>query len=333
MNSRGPARLFAATAVAGSIVAGSALISACGGDGADSTLTIVAYDAFTPAEGIFDEFTAATGYEVDVVTGGDSGTVVSRAILTAGNPEGDVLWGIDNTLLSRAQDADVLEQYEPVDYGDVCVNIDDGWFASRGIDPPRTMEDLAEPAYAGLLVVQDPAASSPGLAFLLASVARFGDEWPDYWRRLRENDVAVAPDWTTAYTVEFSGSSGRGSRPLVVSYGSSPPAEIVFGDTPRETPPTSVMTDSCFRQTEYVGVLRGSDSPEPARMLVDFLLGVRFQESMPLSLFVFPINPEAALPEVFERFAVRADEPLSVDPEAIADNRDRWLDEWSAVMS
>lgn len=333
MNTRRSPRPSRSILVACAIAAVSTVPASCGGSGADSTLTIVAYDAFTPAEGIFDEFTAATGYEVEVVTGGDSGTVVSRAILTAGNPEGDVLWGVDNTLLSRARDADVLEDYEPVDYGDVCVNVDDEWFASRGIAPPRTLEDLAEPAYDGLLVVQDPTASSPGLAFMLATVARFGDGWRDYWRRLRDNDVTVAPDWTTAYTVEFSGSSGRGPRPLVVSYGSSPPAEVVFSETPRESPPTSVMSDTCFRQTEYVGVLRGTDSPEPARLLVDFLLGVTFQESMPLSLFVFPTNPEAVLPEVFERFAVRADGPLSLDPQDIADNRERWLDEWTAVMS
>jgi len=324
---RGSVRLFVA------VVVSSATVSACAGGEPDDTLTIVAYDAFTPAEGIFDEFTAATGYEVEVVTGGDSGTVVSRAILTAGNPEGDVLWGVDNTLLSRARAADLLEQYEPVDTGDVCVNVDDRWFAERGLEPPRTLDDLADPRYRGLLVVQDPAVSSPGLAFLLATVARFGDRWPEYWAALRANDVLVVGDWTAAYTVEFSGSSGRGPRPVVVSYGSSPPAEVVFSDPPTDAPPTSVMVDSCFRQIEYVGVLRGTDSPADARRLVDYLLGVPFQESMPLSLFVFPVNPEATLPDVFERFAVRPEDPLTLEPDEIAEGRDRWLDEWSALMS
>lgn len=324
-------RTFAVVATA--CLAGAILVGGCGGGDDGTTLTIVAYDGFTPATGIFDEFTAETGHRVEVVTGGDAGTVVSRAILTAGKPEGDVLWGVDNTLLSRAESADLLISYEPVDTGDVCINVDDDWFEQRGIAPPTTLDDLLRPAYRGLLVVQDPAVSTPGLAFVLATVARYGDGWQNYWRALRANGVEVVPDWTTAYTVEFSGSAGNGPRPLVVSYGSSPPAEVLYSETPITAPPTSVMVDSCFRQTEYVGVLRGSAHPGAARLLVDFLLGVSFQESMPLSLFVFPVNPEAVLPDLFRNFAVRATSPLQLDPARIAANRDRWIDEWTALMS
>lgn len=297
-----------------------------------STVTLLAYDAFTPQEGIFDSFTRDTGITVKVVTGGDSGTVVSKAILTSGNPEGDVLWGVDNTALSRAQEAKLLTSYEPVDEGDVCINIHDDWFASRGIAAPTSLEDLIKPAYKNLLVVEDPANSSPGLAFLMATIARFGDSWTTYWKSLVANGVKIVNDWTTAYTIDFSGSSGRGDRPLVVSYGSSPPAEVVFSDPPITDPPTSVMVDSCFRQVEYVGALRGTKNPTNAAKLVDFLLGKTFQESMPLSLFVFPTNEQARLPEVFERFAVRASDPLTIDPSTIASNRTAWLSTWQTIV-
>lgn len=325
-------RIRRRTAVVGVVLA---LMTAACADRPSSgpkEVVLVAYDAFTPADGIFDRFTEETGVKVRIVTAGDTGTMVSKAILTAGKPEGDVMWGIDNTFLSRAQRAEVLESFEPVDEGDICVNYDKNWFASRALAPPRTFDDLVAPEYAGLLVTQDPTASSPGLGFLLATVARYGnDGWQDYWRRLLDNDVTIVSDWTTAYTVEFSGSSGKGKHPLVVSYGSSPPAEVVYAATPVDEPPTAVIESTCFRQTEYVGILRGSPNTETAQKLIDYLLDVPFQESMPLSLFVFPVNPQASLPKVFTDFAVRPTDPLTIAPDVIEKNRDSWLDAWRAL--
>ena len=302
-------------------------------DATPNEVTLLAYDAFTPTEGIFDAFTAATGAKVKVVTSGDTGTLVSKAILTAGKPEGDVLWGIDNTLLSRAQKADLLTSYEPADYGDICVNYDKQWFASRNISPPTSLDDLILPAYEGLLVTQDPVASSPGLGFLLGTIAQFGTEnWQDYWTSLKTNGVHIAADWTTAYTIDFSGSSGKGKYPLVVSYGSSPPAEMLYAEEPIDTPPTAVIESTCFRQTEYVGALRGTRNPALAAQLISYLLDIPFQESMPLSLFVFPINKKATLPELFTKFAVAPTNPLTLDPADIEANRDSWLNTWRDII-
>ena len=302
-------------------------------DATPNEVTLLAYDAFTPTDGIFDAFTAATGATVKVVTGGDSGVLISKAILTAGTPEGDVLWGLDNTLLSRAQKAELLTSYEPVDTGDICVNYDKQWFASRKIAPPTSLEDLILPAYKGLLVTQDPVASSPGLGFLLGTIAHFGyDDWQNYWKSLKTNGVHIAPDWTTAYTIEFSGSSGKGKYPLVVSYGSSPPAEVLYAEKPIDTPPTAVIESTCFRQTEYVGALRGTRNPKLATQLISYLLDVPFQESMPLSLFVFPINKKATIPDLFTKFAVAPTKPLSLDPAEIENNRDSWLSTWRDII-
>jgi thiamine transport system substrate-binding protein len=295
-------------------------------DATPNEVVLLAYDAFTPQEGIFDAFTAATGATVKVVTGGDSGALISKAILTAGNPEGDVLWGLDNTLLSRAQKAELLTSYEPVDTGDICVNYDKQWFASRNIAPPTSLEDLALPTYKNLLTVQDPVASSPGLGFLLGTIAHFGvDKWQEYWKSLKANGLHVSPDWTTAYTIDFSGSAGKGKYPLVVSYGSSPPAEVLYAEKPIDTPPTAVIESTCFRQTEYVGALRGTRNPNLAAKLISYLLDVPFQESMPLSLFVFPVNKKATLPDLFTKFAVAPKNPLMLEPDDIEQNRDAWL--------
>ena len=336
-------------------VVAATVLGACGGESESTpkSLTLLAYDSFTPSEGIFDAFTNETGIEVEVVTGGDAGELVAKAVLTSGEPEGDVLWGVDNTLMSRALEADVFVPHRsahiddldpaaaalvtndlltPVDTGDVCVNYDKTWFAEKNVTPPGTLDDLAKPAYKGLLVVQNPNTSSPGLAFLLATISKFGESgWQDYWSRLRNNDVKVVDGWTEAYTVEFSGSSGKGSRPLVVSYASSPPAEVMYSDPPVDAPPTAVIESTCFRQVEFAGVLRGTKNEDAAAKLVDYLSGPVFQADLPLTLFVNPANTTVELPKVFTDFAAIPDAPLTMDPARIETNRTTWLENCRAA--
>jgi thiamine transport system substrate-binding protein len=316
-------------------------------------LTLVTYDSF-PVEGTtlndaLDAFTTRTGIEVELLVAGDTGTMVAKALLTAGNPEGDVMWGVDNTLLSRAAPAfephvstelDALDPdlvalvpdgaLTPVDRGDVCVNYDREWFADNGLEPPASFDDLADPAYRDLLTVQDPAASSPGLAFLLATVAEFGEDgWLDYWARLVDNGVEVVDSWSTAYYERFSGSSGAGPRPLVVSYASSPPAEVIFADPPRTDAPTAVVTATCFRQVEFAGVLAGTPHPDEARRLVDFLVSAEFQREIPLNLFVWPARTDVELPQEFVDFVEVVGDPLTLAPEVIDAGREAWLDAWT----
>lgn len=328
------------------------LAGACGVDD-PGTITIVAHDSFTPSEGIFDAFTERTGLRVEVLRAGDAGQVVTAAGLTPGNPVGDVLWGVDTTLLSRAIDDGIFEPYRspnlaamspdvvatvpgreatPVDTGEVCINYDIGWFASRGAEPPATFEDLADPRMRGLLVLPSPLTSSPGLAFLLGTIAEFGDEWEAYWQRLRDNGVLVVDGWTEAYTVEFSGSSGAGPRPIVLSYATSPPAEVLFADPPVDEAPTAVATATCTLQVEYAGVLRGTDQPEGARLLIDYLTGPEFQADLPLTQFVHPVRRDVALPDVFVQWAARPADPILLDAEAVGANRSAWLERWTDLV-
>ena len=329
--------------------------SGADGDGSASpesrTVRVVTHDSFALSEELVAEFEESSGISLEFVPAGDAGEMVNRAVLASGNPEADVLFGIDTTLLSRAIDADVFDPYvssaddlrpelrdaglgvvTPVDDGDVCVNVDDAWFADRGLEPPVTLEDLADPSYRGLLVVQNPATSSPGLAFLLATIARYGDDWEGYWQRLRDNDVAVVNGWSEAYLSEFTAGGGGGDRPLVVSYSTSPPAEIVYAEDPKpEQPSTSVMLDGCYRQVEFAGVLRGSSDPQSARVVVDWLVSPQVQADIPLAMFVFPARGAVALPEVFERFVDRPTEPLEISPEEIAAQRDAWIERWTQI--
>jgi len=350
------------------LAGGSLLVAACGSDdgAADSTsppptITLVTYDSFPEADTSLNdalaEFSADTGNDVEILVAGDTGTMLSKASLTAGNPEGDVMWGIDNSLLSRAIADDIFDPYvassiadgsveiapeflelvpngeaTPVDYGDVCVNYDIGWFAERDLDPPTSFADLVDPAYAGMLVVQNPATSSPGLAFVLATIHEYGLEgWQDYWNQLGANGVEVVEGWTQAYYERFTWAGG-GPTPMVVSYGSSPPAEVIFADPPRDDAPTGVIDDTCFRQVEFAGVLRGTDAPDAARQLVDFLISERFQQELALNLFVYPTNQAVELPQEFVDFAVVPETSRSLDPELIDAERSTWIDEWTELV-
>lgn len=336
-------------------------------DPAGTTVRVVTHDSFDVSPEVLAAFEQSTGITVELLAGGDAVSVVNQAILSAGNPVADVLFGIDNTQLAAAFDAGLFVPYEPadasalrddvgvdaqwrvtpVDVGDVCVNYDRAYFDAAGLAPPSSMADLADPAYAGLLVVQNPATSSPGLAFLAASVAAFGDG-PDapgggyaaWWQALADNGVEVADGWEQAYYGRFSGGSGEGDRPLVVSYATSPPAEVFYADgfdaddvsTWPAQSPTGVATGTCWRQVEYAGILAGAANQPAARAVIDFLVSESFQADVPLRMFVQPARAGVAVPEVFTRYSVEPGTVWSLDPGVVADGRDDWVRTWRQVV-
>ncbi len=332
------------------------VLSACADDSTTEppeTLTLIAHDSFAGVAqetGAFDPFTADTGIAVEILAAGDAGSMVNQAILTKDNPLADVLFGVDDTFLSRALDERVFAPHRaegvdrvdpalidrefrvtPIDFGDVCINYDKAWFDNTNIQVPSDIEDLEAGLYAQHLTVEHPATSSPGLAFMLATIDRFGEEgWLDYWAALRDAGVNVVSDWDSAYYGEFTRYGGQSS--MVVSYASSPPAEVIFAEEPLEAAPTGVIEDGCYRQVEYVGVLEGSLYPSAAGRLVDFMLSREFQETIPLNWFVFPVNPDAELPEAFVEHTVIPADPARFAASYIAENRDRWIDEWVSVM-
>jgi thiamine transport system substrate-binding protein len=328
--------------------------AACGsGESTPDEVVLMTHGSFVVSEGVLEAFTDETGVLVTVLQSADAGTMVNQAILTKDNPIADVLYGIDNTFLSRAIAEDLFLPYQaanieaapdplripgdqvtPIDFGDVCVNLDPAGLEDRGLGLPESLADLADPSYRGVFVVEDPSTSSPGLAFLLATISVFGEDgeypWQAYWRDLVANDVQIVPGWEQAYFGDFSGGSGEGQRPVVVSYATSPVAEVYNSDL--DAAPTSIIEDGCFRQIEYAGILNGTAAESTAQQLVDFLLARRFQEDIPLTMFVFPANEDAILPGVFVEHATVPANPVLMDPAVIEANRDQWLAEWATIV-
>jgi thiamine transport system substrate-binding protein len=343
------------------IIVFAVFIQACGASSGSQTgtpaepqtLYVMTHDSFAVSESVISAFEKSNNVKVQILTSGDAGTALNKAILSKNNPIADVFYGVDNTFLSRALNEDIFEPYNspllvdipsqykldsqnralPVDWGDVCLNYDQKYFTDHILQPPQNLEDLLKSEYKSLLVVENPATSSPGLAFLLASIGYYGtDKYLDYWRELVTNDVLVVNDWNTAYYTNFS--RWGGDRPIVVSYGSSPPFEVIESKSPDTIPQTSAITSdgSCFRQIEFVGILRGTKNQDLAEKWIDFMLSTTFQEDMPLQMYVFPVNSNAKLDATFQKYLSIPKQPAYVSSDAIAANREAWINAWTETV-
>jgi len=317
-------------------------------------LTVMTHDSFAASESVIKDFETSANVKLKILKSGDTGTALNKAILAKGNPLADAFYGVDNTFLSRALKADIFDAYKPanattipkefaldpdfkltpVDYGDVCLNYDRAYFQKKNLAPPKTLDDLIKPDYKGLTVVENPATSSPGLAFLLATVGQYGkDKYLDFWKSMRANNVLVSEGWEDAYYAKSTWGGKGGDRPIVVSYATSPAAEVFFSGGKLTEPPTgNVLGDgACFRQIEFVGVLKGAKNPDAARKFVDFMLSTKFQQDIPEQMFVFPIMPNTKLPDFF-KFAEQPQKPAIVSAADIDANRDAWIKAWTETV-
>jgi thiamine transport system substrate-binding protein len=331
--------------------AGCSLVGSGGeSDDTSADVVLVTHDSFVLPKKVVAQFEQRSGYHLVVHAAGDGGTLTNKLVLTQGNPTGDVAFGVDNTFATRALDADVFAPYDvtlppgasrflipgddhrlaPIDNGNVCVNVDTGWFSDHGLAPPRSLDDLVKPAYDGLLAVPGATTSSTGLAFLLGTIGRYGDGWRAWWQKLLANGATVTDGWSQAYETDFTQGGGHGKDPIVVSYDSSPAFTVPKGSS---TSTTKALLDTCFRQVEYAGVLTGAANPKGAEAFVDFLLSPTVQKALPDSMFVFPVRHGTPLPTAWARFAVQPQHPYDVSPADISAHRDTWLQQWSDIIS
>ena len=312
------------------LAASSLLLAGCTpADEAATKVTLVAHDSFAISDESIAEFQEASGFELEIIRAGDAGSLTNRLVLTKDSPIADVVFGIDNTFRGIADENGIIEgELVAVDYADVCFNYDRLWFEKRGFTPPASWRDLTKPAYNSLTVVTNPLSSSPGLAFLTTTVAAFGEQsFEQYWKEFRDNGVMVAAGWEEAYFTYFSGSSGNGEYPIVLSYSSSPAAEIREDGKSQ----TAALLDECFRQTEFVGALAGASNLEGAKALVEFLLSESFQNTMPGLMYVYPVNENAVIPAEWFEFGPAANSTIGEDL-SISTHREKWQTKWSAIF-
>lgn len=332
-----------------------ASLSGCAGGAPaanSKTVVIATHDSWAMPKSVLADFTKQTGYTVKIEQQGDAGELTNKLVLTKGSPIADGVYGIDNTFATRATDAGILADYRsskepasakrfdlpgnagdqlnPVDYGDVCVNVDHSWFAKHHLAEPKTFDDLTKPAYKNLFVTEAATTSSPGLAFLAATIAAKGNGWQAYWKALLANGTKVDPGWDQAWDTDYTDGGGHGSRPIVLSYSSSPPDTIPQG---KSTPTTGALLDTCFRQIEYAGVLKGASNPKGAKAFVDFLLGRQAQAALPDSMYVYPVDSSVHLPKLWAKWATVSTHPWQVSPAEITAHRSQWLREWQSLVT
>ena len=315
-----------------------------------ATVVLVTYSSFALDKQVQAQVEKTLGAKIELRQSGDAGEALSKAILNAGKPEGDVFFGVDNTLMTRALDAKLFDSYaprplaqvppamdldtsrhlSPIDSGSVCINYDKKWFADKAIAPPTSFDDLADARYKDLLVTENPVTSSPGLVFMMATHARYGDAADDYWRKLKANGVAVVGSWDEAAEKRYTVAGG--DRPLVVSYASSPPAEVVYSEGKLTEPTSGVAEGTCALQVEMAGLLRGAAHPALGRKLLDAMLSIEWQQALPLTNFVDPARRDAVLPDVYQKFALHPAAPITLDPATVGASRDQWVDEWRKIL-
>lgn len=312
-------------------------------------LRVLVHDSFSLPKPMLARFESESGIKLGIIKGGDAGEMLNKLILTRAQPIADVVFGIDNALVAKAEAAQVLDFYAgpaatrasvvrlkgpvvAVDYGYVNLNYDKAWFAKSGLALPASLDDLAKPAYRNLLVVQNPATSSPGYAFLLATVAGLGEQGAfDWWARMRANGLKVAKGWSEAYYTEFSRNGG--SRPLVVSYASSPAAEVFYSKEKITEPPTGNLffKGAVLRQVEGVALVRGGRQRAAAGRFIEFMRSAPVQEALQTTMWMFPVEPGVQRPDVMRH----ASEPARFEDPAshlVAGKGADWVSRWTRVV-
>lgn len=330
-----------------------AALSGCGSTASSARqkeVIVEVHDAWSMPQSVLSQFTKKTGYKVKIVTHDGVAQLADSVALNAGSPEGDVVYGLDNSYASRATRAGAVASYTPADqpaeskryalpgaagsqltatdYGDVCVNADDSWFAAHHLAAPKTFDDLLKPQYKNLLAIPAASSSSTGLAWLVGTISAKGSGWRSYWKALLKNGAKIDSGWTQAYDGDFTG-GGKGTYPLVISYSTSPPYTIPTGKT---KPTTSALLDTCFRQVEYVGVLAGAPNQAGAKAFVDFMVGREVQQALPENMYMDPVNTSVSVPALWQRWAPLSKNPWPMSQATIAANRDSWVTQWREIV-
>lgn len=311
-------------------------------------LVVYAYSSF-PAADIVERFEENHGVELVFVSPGGAGSTLSRLVteLDTGGTDADVFLGLADTSLARALDHNVFEPYDPallsnlsdipedilVDNTGHTLPFDYGYIALvyhperiGSIALPESLEELTDPRFENKIIMMD-ASSSTGQAFLMWTIAEFGEDgYLDYWRRLKPNLLTVTNSWSTGYQM-FE----NGEAPIILSYATDRVVAAVYGGEPEHE--ILLPQGQAYRQVELMGIVKGTDQRELAHAFIDYVLSPEVQTLLPTANLMYPANPKAELPAVFSDNMVVPENPVILDPQLVDKNLDRWLRDWSRVIT
>ncbi len=308
------------------------------------SITVYAYDSFVsewgPGPLVVPKFEEKTGIKVQLISAGNGGELLGKLQLEQHNPQADVVIGISNELIHETIATNLLKPYEspvlsqipeflhfdptysllPFDYGNYAFVYD-----SEKVDnPPKSLDDLLDPAWERSIILMDPRTSSVGMGLLEWTVAIYGDNYLQWWEAVKPNVLTIADGWSSGY-----GLFTEGEAPLVISYTTSPVYHILYEETDRYK--AQVFDRGNMAVIEGIGILASTKDVDAARQFVDFLL-TEGQTDIATANIMYPVNSNTVLPEAFSA-AVKPQQSIMIDGDVIAQNRDRWLSEWVEVMS
>jgi len=328
----------------------------------DGVLDILTYDASGLSDELLSDFTATTGYEINLIKTGDVGSILNIMAQTKDAPQADLMLGLDNTFLAQAIQMGLLQSHmsnhgelldsvkisysgglaTPFDHGYVCLNYDSAVVDGVNMSVPTSLWNLTEEEWKGKVAIPSPLSSSPGRAFLTATVDYFandvdnGTDYTDWWYEMEGNDLIITSGWSEAYETHYSGGYGPwtdghiGDANIVVSYCHSPGVEAFFGGNYTNSVALNLPRAS-FHQVEYTGIIAGAGDAQAAAAFIDYLLSEEVNANMPTQNSMYSVLKGQDLPETdgYRHHALIPEQPAEVTPTEIAEGLEDWLVEWS----
>ncbi len=322
---------------------------------------ILTYDITGFSDEMLSTFTNQTGFEIELVKADDAGGILEQLLQTQDAPQVDLAIGLDNTYLQTALDAELLQEHStdvsglssaalepyngpfavPFDRGDVCLNYDESRVDGENLSVPTSLWDLTEPEWDGLAAFPSPLTSSPGRAFMTATVDYFENDDNgttdafDWWEAMAENGAIFTSGWTEAYEIHYSGGYGEwveghiGDAAMTVSYCHSPGVEAYYSSN--WTKSTSLtLPRATFHQVEYAAVVAGASEIDGANAFLAYLLSEDVNRNMPENNLMQSVLVDATWPET-DGYAHHTDTPelnAEITTQRIGQDMDGWLSSW-----
>jgi len=309
-------------------------------------LVVYTYDSMVSEYGlgpkIIPKFEEQCNCKIKMVSKGDAGQVLTTLVLEKENPKADVVIGLDNSLIQKAIEKKVLEEFTPKNIGIVPKDIgfykkgfltpfDYGFIAfvfdSKKIEAElNEFDSLLDSRLEKKIVIQNPRTSSPGLALLFWSIEVYGDPgYKEFWKEFKPNILVVTDGWD-----ESAGLFRAGEAPMYLSYATSPAYYAEFEDINHFL--AAEFEEGHYIQVEGIGIVKGTKNRKLAEQFIEFMLTEEAQKEIPFTQFMFPVNKNIELPKAFE-YAVMPDKKLELDPELIEEKQEEWISEWEKIIT